>query len=324
MNELSPHLLKAALSPSDSDATACWRAWRDAIDVEHISWPELQFIPILNGRRLNEWLIGDPASGVFRGIVRRTWLEAQVRLKLAQETIEIVGQALRESLSSSIETDSSVLIGPAGNYLRALNQGSVRPLSELRLLIRRQHLADADAALLNQGWVRYGEIPRRNQLDWWTYIAYNLEGTQLCLHWRALPVGGAEAAACECEFLAGSRVVQATEASLRILAPEHALLEALADKRDFGSVDVIPWQADAAAIAKEQIDWRRWTELAARFCPFALERIPELRALGVDIPDLPQTAIPHAGDSRIAARFLSLKRRAGRWARRALAVARGR
>jgi hypothetical protein len=233
-----------------------------------------------------------------------------------------MGEAVYESRSNSPVTDSPVFIGPAGNYVRGLHLGSVRPISELRLLIGRQHLTDIDAALLDQGWERLGEMPRHNQLDWCTHMAYTMEGTQLYLHWRALPVEGAEAAACEGEFLAGSRVVEVAEASLRILASEHALLEAMADRRGFGGVDVIPWQVDAAAIAREQIDWRRWSELATRFCPAALERVSELRALGVDIPDLPQTPVLHAEHSRFAAQFLSLGRSAGRWARRALAFAR--
>jgi hypothetical protein len=311
MSEFSSHLLLAALSGSDTEATASWREWRRSVDIQNISWPELQFIPILNGRRLDMWLSDDLAAGVLKGIVRRAWSEAQVKLAFAREVEHVLTQAGCASVT---------VIGPAGSYLRNLHLQTVRPISEIRLLIPRQHLPRACEALKAEGWQPCGEISRGDGLDWSTHALFLRGGTGLYLHWRVLNVHAPQARECEREFLSDHRIVQAMGARYRILAPGHALLEILAGRAGHESADVIPWQAEASMVPRDDIDWIRWTHLAARFQPQAFDRISTLRAMGIDFPVLHR---PEVFPSPQPARWEVLrtcKRRAGRWARRLLAV----
>jgi hypothetical protein len=283
MTGVPSSLLMAALHGSDTEAGASWNAWRTSVDIQHLSWPEMQFIPLLNGPRLQEWLAGDPASGVLKGIVRRAWSEAEVRLALAQEAVAALQQAGCTSVT---------LFGPVSLYLRSRHLQSIRPISEIRLLIPRHDPVNAAAALRALGWLLYGEPP--TGLDATTHMSFSRDGIGLYLHWRVLSVPADQAASCELEFLSSCEIIEALGTSLRVLAPGHGLLDAVMPRTDSGSVDVIPWQADAAQMPRHAIDWTAWTTLAMKFYPQALDRVSELRALGIDMPLLQRPEVPAA------------------------------
>jgi hypothetical protein len=302
---IPPHLrLLAAQCDSDQEAAARWQAWRDSVDIEHLTWPELQILPILNGPRMEEWLADDPAGGVLKGIVRRAWSEAQVRLGLAREAANCLKQA---------GCGSVTMIGAVGANLRSLGSTAIRPILELRMLVSRHDLALAGAALEAEGWQPRDRIPTGDWLDRMTYVLYNRNGTRLYLHWRVLQVDARRVAACEREFLSEQQVVEAIGTEFRILSRGQALLEALTERTD--TMDALAWQADAALLCREPIDWARWSTLATRYQPRAFERLPELRAMGLDVPEL---RAPSAWVALLSpGEFLNIWRQAARgWARR--------
>jgi hypothetical protein len=272
----SPPLL-AALTGGDAESTAAWKAWRTSVDIEHLAWPDMQILPLLNGSRLEAWLANDPAAGILKGIVRRAWSEAQVRLGTAREVVA--------SLTTA-GCDSITVTGALGSYLRSLESTAIRPVLELRLLIPRQHLALAAAALEAEGWQPRDKLPTQGWLDRMSFLYFSRNGTRLYLHWRLLNVDPHRASACEHEFLSDYRAVDAIGTTFRILSPCHALLETLADRAE--SVDALAWQADSALILRngEPLDWRRWSAIAARYQPLVFDSLPELRGMGLDVPDL--------------------------------------
>jgi hypothetical protein len=285
MSDLKTPPLLAALSAVDSDASAAWNAWRNFVDIQHITWPDMQILPILNGPRLEEWLADDAAAGILKGIVRRVWSEAQVRLGIAVEVTNCLHQA---------GCDSVTHVGALGAYLRGLQSTAIRPVLELRLLISREHLSQTVAALEADGWQLRDQIPTGEWLDRMTHLFFTRNGMRLQLYWRLLRVASRRAAACEREFLSEHRIVMAAGTPFRILDPTHALLEALAVPEE--SVDALAWQADAALIlqqtdrqdtaAREIIHWRRWAQIAACYQPEVFDRLPELREMGLSIPAL--------------------------------------
>jgi hypothetical protein len=289
MSDLRTSPLLAALSNVDSEATAAWKAWRSSVDIQHVTWPDMQILPILNGPRLEEWLADDPAAGILKGIVRRVWTEAQVRLGVALEVTKSLHQA---------GCDSVTQVGALGVYLRSLQSTAIRPVLELRLLIPRRHLALAASALEAAGWQARDQLPSGDWLDRMTHLFYTRNGMRLQLYWRLLRVDARRAAACEREFLSDHRLVEAIGTKFRILAPGHALLEALTEPEE--SVDALAWQADAALIlrqsvspepaSRETIDWQRWARAASRYQPQVFERLPELRAMGLPIPAVREPA----------------------------------
>jgi hypothetical protein len=311
MNGTTPSLLLAAMS--DADATAGWQAWRSAVDLQHLTWPEMQILPLLNGPRLEAWLAGDQAAGILKGIVRRAWSEAQVRLGTAREVLD----ALREC-----GCESATVVGALGMNLRLLPSTAIRPVLELRILIPRGHLASAAAALERAGWQARDPIPNGPWLDRSSYVLWNRNGTRLYLHWRLLRVPAGRIAGCEREFLSEHRVVEAIGAKFRILTPAHALIEVLGEREE--SVDALAWEADAALVCRElarepAFDWSRWAKLAARYQPEVFARLPELRAMGVAIPEMktPNSRLtPFQLGFEPEAIRETWRRLAGNWARR--------
>ena len=281
---LSAVPLLAALTDKEAEASAAWKAWRNSVDIGHLAWSDMQILPVLNGPLMEEWLAGDSAGGVLKGIVRRAWSEAQVRLAVAREVVNGLNQA---------GCGSVTLIGAVGSYLRSVQSTAIRPVLELRMLIPRQNLALAASLLEAAGWQPRDKLPVGDWLNRMTHVLYNRNGTRLYLHWRVLQVRERHADACEREFLSGRRTVEAIGTSFRILSYGHALLETLAERAE--SVDVLAWQADSALILRENeregepIDWAHWSAIAARYQPHVFERIPELRTMGLDIPELRQT-----------------------------------
>jgi hypothetical protein len=302
---LPAHLnLLAAFCDSDQQAAAAWQSWRASVDIEHLTWPEMQVLPLLNGPRLEEWLANDPAAGILRGIIRRAWSEAQVRLGLAREAVNCLKQA---------GCGPVILTGALGANLRSLDSTAIRPVLELRMLISRHDLARAASALEADGWQPRDTLPTGDWLNRMACMLYNRNGTRLYLHWRVLPVAARHIAACERDFLADHQTIETIGTEFYILAPAHALLESLTDRED--TMDALAWQAEAALLCRESIDWNRFAAMAKRYQPQALERLPELRSMGLDIPDLKPpsawTTLFSPGD------FLeSLQQAARGWARR--------
>lgn len=281
--------LLAALTGSVAETSAAWKAWRASVDIEHLTWPEMQVLPLLNGPRFEEWLAGDPAAGILKGIVRRAWSEAQFRLGTAREVVACL---------TSVGCDPVTVTGALGAYLRTLKSGSestaIRPVLELRVLVPRLHLPLAGAALEAEGWRPRDKLPTHDWLDRMSFVLYNRNGTRLYLHWRLLNVE-ARHAACEREFLSDHRTVDAIGTAFRILSPCDALLETLAERPE--TVDALAWQADAALVLRngEPIDWRRWSALAVRYQPGVFDRLPEIRALGLAIPQLSPPRVQNLG-----------------------------
>lgn len=267
--------LLAVLTQVNEQADAAWKAWRSSVDIQHLTWSEIQILPLLSGPRLEFWLADDPAAGVLLGIVRRAWSEAQVRLGSARDVVRCLDQA---------GCGPVTLTGAVGTHLRNVQNTAIRPILELRMLISRRQLVQARCALEAEGWQLVGEVISGPWLDKRTHVVYSRNGARLCLYWRMLQVDIRRAAACEREFLAQHLSVEAIGSSFRILTAEHALLEALGAREE--TVDALAWQAEASLICRGGIDWRRWTLLAARYQPDVFERIPEMRALGIDVPEL--------------------------------------
>jgi len=260
MDSLRPALLRAAVCSSESEALAAWRSVRKSIDVEALSWDVVQIIPTLHGR-LDGWLRDDPAESILAGIVRRAWTEAQLRLRIARGILD--------------RLETGVLLGSAAVSLRNRFAGSVRPISDLRILVPRDHLPRAASVLAEDGWQAAAEIPSGDALNWCSWISFSRDPLQLYLFWRALPVTGPRAARCEREFFA--------HAQANLLAPEHAFLAAICGRMN-PDPDVVPWQIDAALLPVHPLDWKMFSAAACDFAREAFARVQELRALGLAIP----------------------------------------
>jgi hypothetical protein len=278
----SSSLLLTALLSNDTAALAAWKQWRATVQTQALSWPEIQFLSLLQGPRLNLWLANDEDAPIFRGIIRRTWADTQLRLAMARTAVEWI----------EANTGAEVtLAGSVGRHLGAEERSAIRPITELDLLVPRHAVLQAAGALEAEGWVRYGPMPSQDDLKWWKHVSFAHSGVVLRLRWRMLDVPQQEARACEEAFLRGNRQVTAQGVTYRVLSPEYALLEVFSDEERVGDSDRIPWEADAAMMIGDRLRWDEWVLLAHRFCPQAIGRVQGLRSYGIDVPQL-RTPLP--------------------------------
>lgn len=276
-----PLLIRALTARQPEEAYRAWRCWYDRANIDQLSWELLQIIPALGGS-LRTWLRDDPASGIFHGFVRRAWTEAQIRLTAARSAIDSMGQAGCAPV---------LLAGPAVVSLLNRREGSVRPIPFLRLVVHRDQLSRASAALQSAGWRLSGELPAADALNWTNCAFYSRNEIGLLLHWRLLPVYGLLAPACEAEFLQHHQSVNCGGRDVLIPAREHILLFALS-QRPTPDPDATPWQVDSALLPLAEIDWLKWSALAAAYVPGAFDRLDEMRRLGLDVPKLTHPTPP--------------------------------
>lgn len=300
-------LIRAVAMPMH-EAHAAWREWRASADIDRLSAEAFHVIPVLGGR-LGEWLDGDPAAGVFRGIVRRAWTETQLRLS-----------AFRRIASALEQAGCGPVVAGGSLAVCLLNQSpeSVRSISDIRLIVRRDSLARSVEVIEAAGWRLSGPLPPAEGLDWTAAAYFSRQGMSLVLQWRVLPVPQAKVAAVEAEFLDHRQIVDGGAVPVWAPGPEHAMLAALCGRLDFDA-DMVPWQVDAALLPLDGIVWRRWRAMAEMFAPEAFDRLDEMRGLGLRAPKM-RRKLP-APPSRMRKLYRTWRSRGGRFARRLLRAA---
>lgn len=267
----SQYLLLRALSLGVSGregAEEAWRSWREAVDLDRVSWQSHQMIPALNAW-LRDWLSSDPARGIIQGMVRRSWAEAQTRLLIAQEAVRLIESAG----GGSVE-----LAGGARVATRCRVEQAIRPPAVIRLLISPAGLAAGARALVSNGWTQHCDVPLGPGLHWSREIPFSKDGTYLLLQWRLLTVSPDLAPVYDAEFEGGA-------------SPELWLLEALCGRGD-PDWDPVPWQVDAALTPVQAIDWGLFAGMAARYAPEAFARIEQMRDSGLDLPAVTRPQAP--------------------------------
>jgi hypothetical protein len=248
--------------------TEAWRQWRAKLDLDRMSDECLQTLPAL-APFLSQWLEADNYAARIHGIVKMAWSRNQIRLHKAAE--------LHKTLH---ESEIPVLVsGPLAWSLLAREEGSIRTIPDLTMLIPRQHLFKAVGALTGRGWVLRSPKPDRDTLDWSSNLAFTKDDVTLHLHWRLFPTSAREATGFEDALMQGPRPVAWNGHEFQALSPEADLLHRLTDRPPW---DPVPRQADVLMMSFAGVDWSRLAKLAARFASFfqpadPLDRLMELR-----------------------------------------------
>jgi hypothetical protein len=249
--------LSAVLSArNDAEAVAAWRAWRQALVVDDLTWADAQLLPLAGHTRLEAWLADDPAAARLLGIVRRAWTESQLHLHQLQE----VATRLTDGGGGPV-----MIAGPAALHHRNGRPGSLRPIPELTLLVRRAQLTVCHRLLVADGWVPRGPLPPARSLSWTEQVTFARKGMTLRLLWRLVPVVPWRAGALEAEL------AQVDDA---VLPPAHLMFSRLADAS--GAFGPVPWQVDASLLSLAPSGWAECGRLARRYAPLALPRLAAL------------------------------------------------
>jgi hypothetical protein len=279
------HLLETLLLP-EPQARQAWERWRASINIDTLSYASQQLLPAVIPV-LPEWLEQDPASGIFKGIVRRIWSQNQLRLRLAVELNSLLTQAAGQP----------IVAGPLAWSLRT-RPPAIRVIPHLTFLVPRSNVRDAADALIHAGWEPHRDLPLDQALDWIDHVRFHRENVQLNLHWRLVVVPPEDALACERSFLSRVDGLPWNQHLFETTSLETTMLHILCGQRDGD----LPWQADVALVGTAGVDWTAFLKLARRFSPLAIERLRELRSLSrLAVPPL---AAERPGPLRRKCRFV--------------------
>jgi len=258
-----------ALVRPEPEAAEAWHRWRGALDIDALPYESQQLLPTLAGR-LPRWLERDPCAARLQGIVKMVWSRNQVRLRRAAELRQLLFQ---EAMAPS------VIVGPLAWSMVTRDEGAIRFIPYLSLLVAREHLLKSASTLAGVGWELDGELPRGEALDWSSHISFGKGDDVLHLHWRLFPTPAGEAIACERVFLERTRTVSGNSHEFAVMSAEADLLQRLANRPHW---DPLPWQADVLMMPFDQVNWDEFLSLAYGFAPafefdHLVGRLAELR-----------------------------------------------
>jgi hypothetical protein len=238
-----------------------WRRWREAVDFDAISWECQQLLPALAGH-FPRWLEGDAYASRIQGIVKMVWSRNQVRLNKAAE----LQQSLLRASAGPV-----AFTGPLAWSLLTREEGSVRSIPMLSLLIPRRQIRNAIEALNREGWQLCGNPPDRETLDWSCYVPLAKGDETFHLHWRLAPFPARDTISRERAFMKRLRTIVWNRYEFQVLSAEGDLVDRLTERPAW---DPVPRQADVLMMPFAGVDWRRFRRLAP---PEALEWLMECR-----------------------------------------------
>lgn len=278
-------LLLTACLAGDDEARDAWQRWQATIDLDTLDLGSIRLLPML-ATRLTALGVTDPRFATYRGVQRRSWATNQILLRKASEVAAMFA-------SEAIVTVALKGLALAGPYY---HDASLRPMSDVDLLVQRDRAVDAVALLEAAGWTATHNRPRvAADLAVHHAAAFVHPATRelaLDLHWRLLPARFSDAGDAA---MWRSTVPLAADPALR--APEAAdlLVHACAHGARFNGVPPIRWVVDAAMIIRSAtVDWSHVEVQAIRF-GVALPVAVALRYLA----DRFQLAVPAATIDRL-------------------------
>lgn len=248
------------LAADPAAAEAAWRAWRGPVVLDDLGWADAQLLPVLPQAQLEGWLAGDPAAGRLLGLVRRAWSEAQLHLHQLRAVVAHLEAA---------GAGPVMIAGPAALHLRNAREGSVRPIPDSQVLVRRERLPAAAEALRQAGWTPMSPPPPPRAMSWVDQWVWQQAGMTLRLLWRAAPVVPWRTSRYEAELWARAEPV---------LPAAQLMLSRLAEGG--GWHGPMRWPVDAALLTLTDVEWAECARLARRYAPTALPRLAALRGEG--------------------------------------------
>lgn len=286
-NDQQSALLRACLFEGD-EAQEAFAEWSDSIDLDRIDAASVRLLPLL-ADRLGSFGVADDSTGIYRGIQRQAWTHNQLLFRAARPLVQALHEAGIDSL----------LLKGAALSLAAYPKVSMRPMSDLDLLVPRAQAREAMATLLEAGWLPAFEPPR-DRADFavqhgLTFASPAGKDLQIDLHWRLFPWKSDVRA--EDALWAHAVPLAALGENAKAMGAADMLLHVCAHGLRFNGLDPIRWVADAIMILRHcEIDWEHFVTQCDRFA-LALPIRAALDHLVVEM----QADIPQHVRDRIAA-----------------------
>ena len=272
--ELERLLLRAALLEGPEAVEAWERSKHVAEDVKRLDKATYRLLPQLY-RNLERLGVEDPLMGTLKGVYRHSWY-------CNQRLFHEAGDSLRALADGGVET--MVIKGAALSTLYFRDPGS-RPMEDLDLVVRRDHVHDALRLLKEAGWrdEHTSPIELRLRVEHGTELE-DARGRQVDFHWSPLwenvPEGG---------FWDRSVPFEFGGVEARALCPTDELFCAIVHGLGWFPAPV-GWISDSVTIARfagegEGIDWEGMAERAVAWSLTArLDAGLSLLAKDFDVP----------------------------------------
>ncbi len=276
-------MLRASLLSGDA-ARQAFEAWRPRLDWENITRSWQRLIPLLERNLVKEG-IDDRLIDRFGGLRRYFWLRNLKQMKLAVGIIEELRQA-------GIPVLALKGLSIVACYF---SDRSLRPMEDVDLLVRPQHLSAATEILrrlgvdpLNLRHRAIAELEQRREFAGWPFK--NAQGDYFDLHWSALHLDRRKRPDDDLWHFA--REVEVDDKKILVMDPADQFIHACAHAAQDESPSAMRAVADCAAIISGGIDLQRLQRRADfhRLTPVVSDMVDVL-AVDIGLPAARQIRI---------------------------------
>lgn len=256
-------LLQAALMEG-SKAIDAWTEWNSRVDVDLLERGSQRLLPLLY-RNLRAHGVENPALDKFKGFYRLAWYKNQMLLR----NISSLLQCLNDS---GIQT---MVLKGAALVLQYYNDYGLRPMDDVDVLVRQEHVIPALDLLKKQGLEPITELGWKPDLESLKAnpdkllpvkhaIAFmDASGRQFDLHWHVLFECRYERA--DEDYWVAAEKINLHDITTHVLSPTDQLFHICIHGALWHSLVPVRWVADAMMIlktAESDIDWSRLTSHA--------------------------------------------------------------
>ena len=248
-------LLHAALSEHER-AIAAWRQWNVIFDIEHeqLDTGSYRLLPLVYKQLLRK-NANEPYTKLLQGLYKRTWYENQLKFQASAGMLRALHNAGIKTLILKGQALAVQYYGDVG----------VRPMADIDLLVPKDNVFQAIAALYDLGWftIEDGQFFREALNVRQSHTLRNAEGIEIDLHWCVLH-------SCQDEqinssFWEASAPLKINDVETRALCPTDQILHVCAHGLMWNLVPPIRWVVDALTIlntTKSTINWNRLVTLS--------------------------------------------------------------
>jgi len=241
-------MLRASLLSGDA-AREAFKAWRSSLDWTNISRSWQRLIPLLERNLMKEG-IDDPLLLRFRGLRRYFWLRNLKQMKLA-------GDVIYQMRAAAIPVLALKGMSLVACYF---SDRSLRPMEDVDLLVRPEHLPAATETLRRLGFdplnLRHRalvELERRREFAGWPF--QNAQGDYFDLHWSALHLDRRRQP--DADLWSAAKEVEVDERKILVMDPADQFIHACAHAVQDQSASALRAVADCATIVAGEIDEAR-------------------------------------------------------------------
>ena len=243
-------MLRAALLDGDA-AVRAYRTWRSTLDLATISYDQGRLLPLVH-RNIKRLGVTDSLFERFQGIRRYYWVRNRSSIAFVRSIFE---QLDRSAIPFIVLKGAALVAAYLDDY-------SLRPMEDIDILVRDEHVPAAVAILTAMGLTPPGIDARlmddcrvRSIVHGWLFHGAN---QNIDLHWRALHLDRRPHA--DDQFWQNAQEASLDSMVVRILDSAHQLLHIFAHAaQDFGGAAVQRWPADAALVIRgaPDLSWER-------------------------------------------------------------------